>query len=178
MESDVLLVNRLLINNSRISLSVKVIGEKLRANVLYLFLSSGKDLMKQIKQMVNKSLKNFFNVHNYIFKIERSNFTDFIFAIVPKFRMRLAIGSADTIIAILKAWSPSTSRKSICSSTTSNFLTRNFLVKKNSSMINERNTRITKDKKFWFRVLHYEDTFILIRPACISVQHINHYSVG
>jgi len=54
--------------------------------------------MKKIKQMVNRSLKK---VSNDIFKIERSSFTDFIVDIVSKFRIRFAIGSADTIIAIL-----------------------------------------------------------------------------
>ena len=48
-----------------------------------------KYLMKQIKQMVNRSLNKL---------SERSNFTDFI---VTKFRIRFAIGSADAIITIL-----------------------------------------------------------------------------
>ena len=54
--------------------------------------------MKQIKQMVNRSLEK---LSNDIVKIERSSFTDFIVDIVSKFRIRFAIGSADTIITIL-----------------------------------------------------------------------------
>ena len=51
-----------------------------------------KYLMKQIKQMVNRSLNK---------PSERSNFTDFFVDVVPKFRIRFAIGSADAIITIL-----------------------------------------------------------------------------
>ena len=51
--------------------------------------------MKQIKQMVNRSLKK---LSNDIVKIERSNF---IVDIVSKFRLRFAIGSANAIITIL-----------------------------------------------------------------------------